>query len=162
MELDAYKDLAARYVLQVFPDMIGMPQEDRHLLMEFGDAVFQVFGPRNELWEKGVREGADAIAYVERSCRRDALAPDGIGAAISASADAGEVDRAGGQSCSSRRSTRPARTRRSSPSPAYVEGDGRAPGPVRRLLRDSTRRSRATPSRRTCAASRRARIGSGG
>jgi cytochrome P450 len=91
VELDGYKDLSARYVLQVFPDMIGMPQEGRHFLMEFGDAVFQVFGPRNELWEKGVREGAEAIAYVERSCRRDALAPDGIGAAIYASADAGEI-----------------------------------------------------------------------
>jgi 4-methoxybenzoate monooxygenase (O-demethylating) len=91
VELDAYKDLSARYVLTVFPDMIGMPQEGRHFLMEFGDAVFQVFGPRNELWEKGVREGAEAIAYVERSCRRDALAPDGIGAAIYASADAGEI-----------------------------------------------------------------------
>ncbi len=91
VELDGYKDLSARYVLQVFPDMIGMPQEGRHFLMEFGDAVFQVFGPRNELWEKGVREGAEAIAYVERSCRRDVLAPDGIGAAIYASADAGEI-----------------------------------------------------------------------
>jgi hypothetical protein len=28
------------------------------LLMEFGDAVFQVFGPRNERWEKGVREAS--------------------------------------------------------------------------------------------------------
>jgi cytochrome P450 len=91
VEIDAYKDLAARYVLQVFPDMIGMPQEGRHFLMEFGDAVFQVFGPRNELWEKGVREGKDAIAYVERSCRREVLTPDGIGAAIYASADEGEI-----------------------------------------------------------------------
>jgi cytochrome P450 len=91
VELDGYKGVAARYVLTVFPDMIGMPQEDRHFLLEFGDAVFQVFGPHNELWEKGVREGKEAIAYVERSCKRDVLAPDGIGAAIYGSADAGEI-----------------------------------------------------------------------
>jgi len=32
VELDGYKDLSARYVLQVFPDMIGMPHEGRHFL----------------------------------------------------------------------------------------------------------------------------------
>jgi cytochrome P450 len=91
VELDGYKELAARYVLKVFPDMIGMPQEGREYLLQFGDAVFQVFGPHNELWEKGVREGRPAIEYVERSCKQDALTPDGIGSSIYARAAEGEI-----------------------------------------------------------------------
>ena len=33
VEIDAYHDLAAKYVLKVFPDMLGLPEEGRELLL---------------------------------------------------------------------------------------------------------------------------------
>ena len=112
VELDGYKDLSARYVLQVFPDVIGMPQEHRQFLMEFGDSL-GLRAAQRRLREKGVREGTEAMAHVERSCRRDAPTPDGIGAAISVGRRRGRSP-GSRPSCSSRPCTRRARTRRSS------------------------------------------------
>lgn len=88
---DALTDLAMAYPLQAFPDAVGIAQGDRHRLMAFSDFLFNAFGPRNAL----VRDaGADARSHsewVDRSCRREALTPGGLGARIWAAADRGEI-----------------------------------------------------------------------
>lgn len=88
---DALSDLAMAYPLQAFPNAVGIAQGDRHRLMAFSDFLFNAFGPRNAL----VREaGPDARAHsewVDESCRREALAPGGLGERIWAAADRGEI-----------------------------------------------------------------------
>lgn len=90
-EVDAIPDLAQRFPLTVFPDAVGMAREDRSPLLTYGAMVFGGFGPVTP-WYRELMQQADAVtAWIMARCRREALAPDGIGAAIHAEADAGEI-----------------------------------------------------------------------
>jgi 4-methoxybenzoate monooxygenase (O-demethylating) len=91
---DAVADLAEAYPLTVFPDALGMPQEDRKYLLPYGDMVFNAFGPRNALLEAAMKDAEPVIAWVEAQCRREALSPDGLGAAVHAAVDRGELTEA--------------------------------------------------------------------
>jgi 4-methoxybenzoate monooxygenase (O-demethylating) len=90
-EVDGHLDVAAAYALKVFPDAIGLPEEGRHHLLRFGDAAFNAFGPRNEIYHRGMERAADALAWVEANTRREAMRPGGMGAQIYAAAEEGEV-----------------------------------------------------------------------
>jgi 4-methoxybenzoate monooxygenase (O-demethylating) len=85
--VDAIADLAEAYPLTAFPDAMGMPRENRHFLLPYGNMVFNDFGPRNQFFEQGVADAEPVLAWM----RRDAFAPDGFGAAIHAAADSGEL-----------------------------------------------------------------------
>ncbi len=88
---DAIADLAEAYPLTVFPNAMGMPRENRHFLLPYGNMVFNAFGPRNEFFEAAVADAAPVLAWLQRQMQRDAFAPDGFGAAIHAAADTGEL-----------------------------------------------------------------------
>jgi cytochrome P450 len=90
-EFDAIADLAEAYPLTVFPDAMGMPHENRHFLLPYGNMVFNSFGPRNSYFEEAVAEAAPVLAWLQAQMQRDALAPGGFGAAIHAAADTGEL-----------------------------------------------------------------------
>ncbi|MCF7552742.1 cytochrome P450 [Pseudonocardia sp. WMMC193] len=90
-EFDAVTDLAERYPLQVFPDIVGLPVEGRENLLPYGGLAFNAFGPRNALLEEALAAAAPVQEWIWNSCQRDALSPDGLGAAIWAAADAGEI-----------------------------------------------------------------------
>ena len=51
--VDVVADLAEAYPLAVFPDALGMARENRRFLLPYGDMVFNSFGPRNALFDKG-------------------------------------------------------------------------------------------------------------
>ena len=89
--VDGHLDIASAYVLQVFPDILGLSKEGRHHLLRFGDAAFNAFGPANEIQRRGMERAADAIAWVDRSVKRDAVDPDGLGGQMFKAADAGEI-----------------------------------------------------------------------
>jgi cytochrome P450 len=90
--LDAVPDLVQRFPLTVFPDAVGMPREDRSTMLTYGAMVFGGFGPMTP-WYLELMEQADSVsAWIMERCRREALAPDGIGAAIYAHADAGDIE----------------------------------------------------------------------
>lgn len=90
--LDAIPDLVQRFPLTVFPDALGLRREDRSALLIYGSMVFGGFGPSTD-WYRNLMRQADAVsAWIMERCQRDALAPDGIGAAIYAHADAGELE----------------------------------------------------------------------
>jgi len=89
--VNGHRDVAAAYVLKAFPDAIGLPQEGRHHLLHFSDAVFNTFGPPNDILLRGIERGAGAIAWVEANCKRETLAPGGLGAAMYEAADRGTV-----------------------------------------------------------------------
>jgi cytochrome P450 len=88
---DAIPDLAETYPLTVFPDALGMPREGREYLLPYGNMVFNAFGPRNALLEAAMKDAEPVIAWVAAQCRREALSPDGLGAAVHAAVDRGEL-----------------------------------------------------------------------
>jgi cytochrome P450 len=90
--LDAVPDLVQRFPLTVFPDAVGMPREDRSTMLTYGAMVFGGFGPATE-WYRDLMMQADAVsAWVIERCQRATLSSDGIGAAIYAQADAGDIE----------------------------------------------------------------------
>jgi cytochrome P450 len=90
-EVNGHLDVAAAYILKAFPDAIGLSQQGRHHLLHFGDAVFNTFGPPNDIFRRGLERGVDAIAWVDANCKREALAPGGLGAAMYEAVDRGVV-----------------------------------------------------------------------
>jgi 4-methoxybenzoate monooxygenase (O-demethylating) len=90
-EFDAIPYLAEAYPLTVFPDAMGMPRENRHHLLPFGNMVFNSFGPRNALLERAIADAREAVAWVFEQSKRENLAPEGFGAGIHAAADIGEL-----------------------------------------------------------------------
>jgi cytochrome P450 len=86
---DAVTDLARAYPLRVFPDAVGMANEGREKLLPHADALFNSFGPRNELFQASLSK-AD-FAWIEAQGRRENLAPDGLGMMVHEAADRGEI-----------------------------------------------------------------------
>jgi cytochrome P450 len=89
--VDGHLDIASAYVLQVFPDILGLSKDGRHHLLRFGDAAFNAFGPANEIQRRGMERAAEAIAWVDRSVQREAVDPEGLGGQMFKAADAGEI-----------------------------------------------------------------------
>ncbi len=88
---DAISDLAEAYPLTVFPEAMGMPRENRHFLLPYGNMVFNSFGPRNEFFEAAVAQAEPVLAWLQQQMQRDAFAPGGFGAAIHAASNSGEL-----------------------------------------------------------------------
>jgi 4-methoxybenzoate monooxygenase (O-demethylating) len=88
---DGIADLAEAYPLTVFPDAMGMPRENRHFLLPYGNMVFNSIGPSNEFFEEAVANVAPVLAWLQRQIQRDTFAADGFGAAIHAASDTGEL-----------------------------------------------------------------------
>ena len=88
---DAIADLAEAYPLSVFPDALGMPRENRHYLLPYGNMVFNAFGPRNSFFDKAVEHAAPVLAWLGEQMQRDALTSEGFGAEIHAAVDTGEL-----------------------------------------------------------------------
>jgi 4-methoxybenzoate monooxygenase (O-demethylating) len=88
---DGIGDLAEAYPLTVFPDAMGMPRENRHFLLPWGNMVFNSFGPRNEFFEEAVANAEPVLAWLQRQMQRDAFAPGSFGAAIHAASSTGEL-----------------------------------------------------------------------
>lgn len=91
---DIVEDLVEPYIKQVFPDTVGLPIEGRENLLRYSDIAFNGFGPRNERFWSSLKEGPNAVAWVEAACKRNALTPEGIGSQIYAAADAGQLTEA--------------------------------------------------------------------
>ena len=89
--VDAITDIAEAYPLKVFPDAVGVRPDGREHLLPYGNMVFNAFGPRNGHFNAAMTEAAKVIPWITAACMRDALAPGGIGAAIWAAVDTGEV-----------------------------------------------------------------------
>jgi cytochrome P450 len=90
-EVDAAVDLAERFPMTVLPDAVGMAPEGREHLLPYAALNFESMGPHNTLRAEAERRAGAAREYVAWQVRREALAPDGIGAAIHAFADSGDI-----------------------------------------------------------------------
>jgi len=91
-EIDGVTDLAEVFPTTVFPRAFGLRGECREPLLRYGAMVFNGHGPRNRLWHQSMEGSEEVVAWVTEHCRRDALAPGSIGAAVYEAVDRGEVD----------------------------------------------------------------------
>lgn len=76
--VDAVSDIAAKFVLKVFPDLLGLHDEGRELILDFGDAAFNTVGPINDIFNESFERAAPAFAWIERYTTHDAVRPDGL------------------------------------------------------------------------------------
>jgi cytochrome P450 len=90
--LDAIPDLVQRFPLTVFPDAVGMKREDRSNMLVYGSMVFGGFGPVTPWYDELMKQVDEISAWIMARCQRAALSPDGIGAAIYAHADTGNIE----------------------------------------------------------------------
>ena len=89
--IDAVKDLAEVYPLKVFPDAVGLEAEGREMLLLYGNMIFNAFGPRNELLMRSVEKVRPVTQWIMDHCRREMLAPGGLGDMIYQAAEAGDI-----------------------------------------------------------------------
>ena len=89
--IDGHTDLAKAYVLKVFPDAIGLGDQNREMLIRFGHAQFNMFGPKNEIYRQSMDEATEVFEWVGVNCKRDAVQPGGICMAMYEAADTGAV-----------------------------------------------------------------------
>jgi cytochrome P450 len=90
-DVDAVTDLAEPYVVGVFADVVGLPEEGREHLLPYGRSLFNSFGPLNERFRRTQQAAAEATGWVLDRCRREELTPGGVGARIWALTDDGTV-----------------------------------------------------------------------
>lgn len=90
-EFEAVVDLAEAFPTAVFPDAVGLRENDPRRLVDYGAMVFNALGPDNELRRAAMAKGPDIVPWITAQCARDRLRPGGFGAAIYAAADAGEI-----------------------------------------------------------------------
>ncbi|HKT01363.1 MAG TPA: cytochrome P450 [Rugosimonospora sp.] len=90
-DIDAVPALAQAYPLLVFPDAVGIGPDGRQRLLPYGDLLFNMFGPANELVAAAAPHAGELSTWVSAQCTREALAPGGFGAAIWQAADRGDI-----------------------------------------------------------------------
>jgi cytochrome P450 len=88
---DAVTDLAQAFPLTIVADLIGLPAADRLRLLEWADAGFNLWGPRNERNIRSLPVWAGLIDYIVTQATRDKLTPGSMGAAIYEAADRGVI-----------------------------------------------------------------------
>jgi len=84
---DAVADLGEAFPMAVFPDTIGVPEQGREQLLPYATAVFNAFGPRNAIFERGNELAAGAAEWVANACKRSSLSPGSWGMAVYEASD---------------------------------------------------------------------------
>lgn len=93
-EIDAVKDITARYVHKVLPDLMGLPTEGREAMTPFGNAVWATMGPANELFDQAMAAAGNSFDWVDWAGNRENIRPDSLGGEMYAAADRGEISEA--------------------------------------------------------------------
>ena len=89
--MDGFSDIAASYVLKVFPDVLGLRTVERRRLLDFGDLAFNSTMPMNDLYKECKARSGDVLEWFNQQCIRAAITTDGIASEIYALGDKGEV-----------------------------------------------------------------------
>jgi cytochrome P450 len=88
---DGVSDLAEAFPLEVFPSALGMRDSYVHMLLPFGDMVFNSFGPANERFQSSAQRAAEVFAQIEQEAIRENLSSDGFGMRLYDLADEGQI-----------------------------------------------------------------------
>lgn len=89
--VEAVADIAERFPTTVFPPAIGMTEINVRHLVDYGAMAANAFGPDNALRREALARAPEIVPWVTAAIARDRLRPGGIGMAIYAAADAGEI-----------------------------------------------------------------------
>lgn len=90
--VDAVGDITQAYIFRVLPDVLGLPKEGREHMHGFSQMVWATMGPQGELFDEAMEQDFSAvIEWLDKTCSRDAISPDGIGAEFFRAADRGQV-----------------------------------------------------------------------
>jgi cytochrome P450 len=93
--IDAVGEITQRFVFKVLPDALGLPDEGREHMHGFSNMVWATMGPPNALFDEAmVEDFSPVIAWLDRTCGRDALDPGGIGVLLFDAADRGQISQA--------------------------------------------------------------------
>jgi cytochrome P450 len=93
--LDAVGEITQRFVYKVLPDLLGLPDEGREHMHGFSHMVWATMGPQNALFDEAmVEDFAPVVAWLDRTCDRAALDPNGIGILLFEAADRGQISQA--------------------------------------------------------------------
>jgi cytochrome P450 len=88
---DAVRDLAQAFPLTIVCDLIGLPPGDRMRLLEWANAGFNLWGPKNERSTSALAVWANLVDYISTQATRDKLPAGTMGAAIYEAADRGLI-----------------------------------------------------------------------
>ncbi|MFF7640878.1 cytochrome P450 [Streptomyces canus] len=91
-EFDAVSDLAEAFTPRFVADLIGLPEEGRDRILEFGAATFDGLGPTGERTPAARKRQQALMHYVSTTAARDRLAAGGLGARVWEAVDAGDID----------------------------------------------------------------------
>lgn len=90
-EIEAVTEFAEAYPTMVFPKAVGLKNVDARKLVDYGAMVFNALGPDNDQRRTAMAMGPEIVPWIGAQCLRENLTEDGVGAAIYASADDGEI-----------------------------------------------------------------------
>ena len=90
-QIEGVADLAEIFPSTVFAEALGMKDAHARYLVDYGAIVFNAVGPDNPLRRAAMARAPEVGAWITAACARDQLSNDGIGAAIYAAADAGDI-----------------------------------------------------------------------
>ncbi len=93
-EFDGVAELAVGFPIAVFPDAMGLTDENRHFLLDYGKLVFNMLGPRNEIAARAALSAEQAVAWIAKQCERVNLADGALGSDIYRCADQGDITEA--------------------------------------------------------------------
>ncbi|WP_323019631.1 cytochrome P450 [Pararhodobacter sp.] len=88
-EVYGVEDIAARYVLKVFPDILGVIDMDRPRLLPWADLAFNSNVPGNQVFLDCKARSGDVLEWFAHQMRRENFRPDSMGGQIFRMADEG-------------------------------------------------------------------------
>lgn len=88
---DAVEDLARAFPVSVVLDLVGLPQDIRHKVLDWADAAFNAGGPRGPRTDSAYPLLQDQFAYLA-DLKAEELAPGSMGRAIYDAAADGRID----------------------------------------------------------------------
>jgi cytochrome P450 len=92
--VDLVQDIVRPFTVNVMADAVGLPKEGRDHLVTLGNVTLASVGVLDERYTEAVAAAVktDTFSWMAEVCRRENLAPGGIGQDIFAAADRGEID----------------------------------------------------------------------
>ncbi|WP_049785970.1 cytochrome P450 [Sphingobium chlorophenolicum] len=89
---DIIGEIVEPFVLEAFPDFLGIGKEGRENFLLIGDFVLNSLGPDNELYRKTAKAAEPVLGWMMSKYDRGAMAPGRLGALIWKGVDEGKID----------------------------------------------------------------------
>lgn len=90
-EVDGIADIASRFVLKVFPDILGVVDMDRQMLLPWAELAFNSTVPGSPLYKENLERAGHTIQWFEEQMRRENVTPDGMAGQIYRLGDEGRL-----------------------------------------------------------------------